>query len=90
MSQMSGEKPSKPKRGPLKCLRVEIKGNGFEVTKDYAYVPSSNGCYMGPTESINDSNVFETWDATKAYLDKCIASKNDKGAPATEESAEGE
>ncbi len=89
MAQMSGTKPSKPMRGPLKCLRVEIKGNGFEVTKDYAYLPS-NGCYIGPTEKIDDSNVFETWDATKAYLDKCIASKNDKSGSSAEEAAEGE
>ncbi len=86
MAEMSGTKSKTPKRGKLSGIRIEIKGNGFEVTKSYEPVMGKKDSYpIYAPEGIKDSMVFETWEKTKEYLDKCVG-----GDAKSEEYAEGE
>lgn len=69
-------------------ISIEIKGNGFEVTKSYEPVMGKKDSYpIYRPEGVKDSMVFETWDATKDYLDKCVADKDKAGGGGTDEAA---
>jgi hypothetical protein len=75
---------AKSKPGSIRCIRIEVKGNGFEVTVDRVPKASKRGMYGYEPEKPSDSMVFNTPGDCLTYIEKCMGAKEHAAHEAAE------
>jgi hypothetical protein len=75
---------SRSKPGSIRCIRIEFKGNGFEVNVDRVPKPSKRGMYGYEPDKPSDSMVFTAPGECLSYIEKCIGAKEHAAHEAAE------
>jgi len=64
---------SKPKK--LMSILIEVKANGFEITKQYEPETGKDGFLRYEGQRVKDSMVFDSPGDALSYLEECMGKK---------------